>query len=113
MKITKTASEKTKLNISIREEVKENNMAEESQRETNDRTSKWNNLQLDCKSNEGLVIGLIDSIMTIATIVRKQLNTALSERERAGINEALADLADDRDLKLLIEEATVVNRLIT
>lgn len=65
-------------------------------------------LQIDCKSNEGLVIGLVDSIMTIATILRKLLNTALSERERAGINEALADLADDKDVKLLIEEARTI-----
>ncbi len=53
-------------------------------------------IHLDCKSPEGVTVGLIDSLMSIAGV--------LSERDldTPAIQEALMDLAGDGDIRKLI-----------
>lgn len=53
-------------------------------------------IPIDCKSPEGITIGLIDALMTIAAVIRERDITAEITQE------ALQDLSQDRDLRALI-----------
>lgn len=52
---------------------------------------------VDCRSDEGITIGLVDSILTVARILaRRDLLNSLS------ILDALSDLSSDEDLAYLM-----------
>lgn len=54
------------------------------------------NIAIDCKSPEGITIGLIDSLMTIAhVVIERDWNTP-------AIQEALKDLSSDADIRALM-----------
>jgi hypothetical protein len=55
-----------------------------------------------CKSEEGILVGLIDSILTVATIVSARLQELDSEKISKSVLEALADLFQDSDLRFVI-----------
>jgi hypothetical protein len=61
--------------------------------------------ELDCKSEEGLTVGMIDSVMTQATVLRLRLDSC---EESPHVREALLDLADDPDVKWLLTFANKV-----
>ena len=52
----------------------------------------------DCRSQEGITIGLIDSLISIARVL---VNRDL--RKNPNIKEALLDLQGDEDIKFLLE----------
>lgn len=53
----------------------------------------------DCRSEEGITVGLIDTIMTAARIL------AGRDLSSAPVKEALRDMAHDEDVKLVMELA--------
>lgn len=61
---------------------------------------------IDCRSDEGKIIGLIDSILTISEILNERLsdqNAIMTD----GIKEALKDMHDSRAIKQLTIKAFV------
>lgn len=61
---------------------------------------KTNNIQIiECTSSEGITIGLIDSIMSIAGALRDR-----DIDETRNVQEALMDLYTNKDLKFLLAE---------
>lgn len=58
---------------------------------------------IDCRSEEGVTIGLIDAIITQARILRRRQFDAYH------IREALKDLRSDEDLQWLLEKAGTID----
>lgn len=62
------------------------------------------NESIDCRSEEGITVGLIDSLISISRV--------LSKRDLSGnsvaVREALKDLLQDSDLKLILETAMAI-----
>lgn len=58
-----------------------------------------NNNVVCCRSEEGITVGLIDSIISISRILAKR------SFENRDVVEAFKDLADDEDLKTIIKAA--------
>lgn len=56
----------------------------------------------DCRTVEGITIGLIDSIITISRILAKR------DLESENIKSALRDLCSDEDLKYILNYLNVV-----
>lgn len=55
----------------------------------------------DCRSEEGITVGLVDAMLTIARVlVHRDLSPA-------AVKEALRDLAHDEDMTLVIELAQI------
>lgn len=54
---------------------------------------------IDCRSPEGVTIGLIDAIISIARIVAKR------DLKNPAVQEALKDFAQDEDIQKIIYEA--------
>lgn len=57
---------------------------------------------VDCKSEEGIIVGLIDSIMAIAVVAAKYFAEHDEDYYPPAVAEACADLFQDKDLRLLI-----------
>lgn len=57
---------------------------------------------IDCKSEEGLTIGLIDSILSVSAILRSRLETLVITHI---VKEALSDLNCDTDLQKVVSIA--------
>ena len=57
---------------------------------------------LDCRSDEGVTVGLIDAIITLGKV--------LADRDFTppAVVEALKDLADDEDVKIIMDAANSV-----
>jgi len=53
---------------------------------------------LDCKSEPGLVVGMIEAIMTLAAMIWEKLPS-----DHPAVIEALRDLRTDPDLRSLLE----------
>lgn len=53
----------------------------------------------DCRSDEGVLIGLVDGIIAQARVVARYLRNGPTPHE---LSEALADMAADEDVALLI-----------
>ncbi|WP_344890488.1 hypothetical protein [Actinomadura meridiana] len=51
---------------------------------------------LDCRSPEGVTVGLVDSIITAARVLRGR------DLDHPAVREALADLAEDEDVARLM-----------
>ena len=60
---------------------------------------KEEEMSTDCRSNVGITIGLIDSLISISRILKNRIDT-----DNAEINGALADLRDDEDLKKILQK---------
>ena len=60
---------------------------------------KEEEMSTDCRSNVGITIGLIDSLISISRILKIRIDT-----DNAEINGALADLRDDEDLKKILQK---------
>jgi len=56
-------------------------------------------IQTDCRSEEGVTVGLIDSLIFIARVLAKR------DLGSHGVREALADLQSDEDIALLLQRA--------
>jgi len=56
------------------------------------------NKPIDCKSDEGMLIGFIDSIIYLARILAK------NDLTHPDIKEALLDLQDDKAVKLITKQ---------
>lgn len=60
---------------------------------------------IDCRSEEGITIGLIDAIISICRILRPRLEKYPgNEAGPQGIEEALRDLATDEDFRYIIRQ---------
>lgn len=55
----------------------------------------------DCRSEDGIIVGLIDGMIAQARIVARYLRAADGSVE-AGVSEALADLRSDEDIACLL-----------
>jgi hypothetical protein len=53
----------------------------------------------DCRSDDGITVGLVDSLITTARVLARRNLTSDAVRE------ALYDLADNEDMKAVIETA--------
>jgi hypothetical protein len=53
----------------------------------------------DCRTEEGVTVGLIDSLITICRILRRR------DLSSPAIQEALKDLAQDEDLRFCLNES--------
>lgn len=60
------------------------------------RDTKSTTTSIDCTSQEGLIIGLVDSITSCANVLHKQYSLqTLLDMETPGITEALKDMASN------------------
>jgi hypothetical protein len=57
---------------------------------------------VECKSKEGVLIGLLDSIMTVATVAAERLRRMDTDDMRDEIGAALEDLYRNRALRFLM-----------
>lgn len=55
----------------------------------------------DCRTESGITIGLIDSLISIARVLAPRLASA----SESSIAEALADLNGDTDIKTILDHA--------
>ena len=62
---------------------------------------KMANCNTDCRSTEGVTVGLIDGLITIARVL------TLRDLSPASVQEALIDLRSDEDLSRVLNPATV------
>lgn len=58
----------------------------------------------DCRSEEGITVGLIDSLIAVARIAAKR------PLDSPAIQEALQDLASDEDIKFLLNPSHEAKR---
>lgn len=66
------------------------------------------NTSTDCDSEEGITVGLIDSIISISKVLSRRLDgNALSD----AIHEALKDLMDSKDLKAVLDTLYIQERM--
>ena len=56
----------------------------------------------DCRSDEGIAIQMIDSLIGVARVLRRNYNDMLSKED---VYEALKDLASDEDIEWILEKA--------
>ena len=61
--------------------------------------SGMNRITTDCRTEEGITIGLIDSIITLCRIIKARELLSLA------INEALKDLGSDEDFEFLYRKS--------
>ncbi len=54
------------------------------------------NSTTDCRTPEGITVGLVDSLISIARVL------AVRDLEPAAVVEALRDLRDDSDIRILL-----------
>lgn len=59
----------------------------------------------DCKSSAGVATGLIDSIMAVSATLRDLYLCYDSVIGHASVQEAMKDLAQDHDLRWVLEKA--------
>ncbi|WP_288446507.1 hypothetical protein [uncultured Chryseobacterium sp.] len=59
---------------------------------------------IDCRSEEGITIGLIDSLISIARVLAKR-----DLDESRAIKEALKDLINDEDIDKIISHGKSIN----
>lgn len=57
-------------------------------------------IRTDCRSEDGVTVGLIDSLIFIARVLSKRNLTSLE------VKEALADFQSDEDIALLFKAAS-------
>ena len=57
---------------------------------------------IECKSEEGVLVGLIDSIMTLATVAAERVKEYDEDQIPDSVIAALADLFQDRDLRFVV-----------
>lgn len=58
-----------------------------------------NHTSTDCRSEEGVTVGLIDAIMTMSRLLSRR------NLSHPAVQEALKDLNADEDLQMLLETA--------
>ena len=56
-----------------------------------------NETKTDCQSEEGITVGLIDALISIARVL------AMRDMNKKEVKEALKDLKDDKDIKKILE----------
>lgn len=54
---------------------------------------------IDCRSDEGVTVGLVDSLIAISRVLSRRDLTP------GPVREALKDLSDDEDLRFILEAA--------
>lgn len=59
---------------------------------------------VDCRSEEGITIGLIDALLSIGRVLASRIAEADQQVLGFGVKDALTDLAQDEDLRYLLEE---------
>jgi len=62
---------------------------------------KENMAHTECKDDEGIVVGLLDGLIATARVLHRNYSSTMSS---SSVQEALADLADDKDLKWLLDQ---------
>lgn len=67
--------------------------------------SRWTECYSDCRQEEGITIGLIDAIMSIARIAAPRIKAQLENYEGSSscnLQNALDDYQQDKDLQYLL-----------
>lgn len=68
------------------------------------------NSKSDSKTKDGITVGLIDSIITIAAVLAKRGD--LHDQNSAAVREAMNDLKSDENVSWLLTAKTVEMRLL-
>ncbi|NCN07516.1 hypothetical protein GW933_02370 [Candidatus Falkowbacteria bacterium] len=64
-----------------------------------------NKNKIDCRSEDGITVGLIDALISIARILSKR------DFQPVTVQEALKDLADDEDIDMILKRAKTFKKL--
>lgn len=67
--------------------------------------NQCNGVITDCRSEEGITIGLVDSLISICRILAKR------DLEGFNVGQALCDLVSDEDFNFVIDKGNLTNKM--